>query len=104
MRARDRAGRVLVFPNQTPGLIERFGLIRAQVDLELWAVDRGGRRWSGAAAVNRTLRELGGIWGWIGAAYRFPPLGWLENRGYRWVAVHRSLISRFLGAPPEWDD
>jgi predicted DCC family thiol-disulfide oxidoreductase YuxK len=95
---------VLALPNQTPGLIDQCGLSRAQVDWELWAVAADGGRWRGAAAVNRTLQELGGVWALAAALYRLPPVRWIENRVYRWVAEHRPWLSRWIGAPPEWDE
>jgi predicted DCC family thiol-disulfide oxidoreductase YuxK len=102
VRAHDKAGRVLALPNQTPGMIEQYGLTRAQVDWEMWAVAPDGRRWAGAAGINRTLQHLDGLWPFVGAAYAIPPLRWIENQVYRWVAGHRPLLSRFLGAAPEW--
>jgi predicted DCC family thiol-disulfide oxidoreductase YuxK len=103
VQAHDAAGRVLALPNQTPGLLDRVGLTRAQVDRDAWAVlpaDPAGHRWAGAAAINRTLRELGGVWVWLGAAYHFPPIRWLEDGVYRQVARHRHRLS-FLRLTPE---
>jgi predicted DCC family thiol-disulfide oxidoreductase YuxK len=85
-------------------LIDRYGLSRAQVDWEVWAVAQDGTWWSGAAAVNRTLEELGGAWYRLAALYRLPPLHWIEDRVYRWVAEHRTGLSRWFGAPPEWGE
>ena len=90
MRARDRGRRVLALPSQTPGLVERHGLSRAQADRELWAVDANGTLFAGAAAVNRVLAELGGAWAWLAMAYRLGPIRRAEDRAYRWVAEHRS--------------
>jgi predicted DCC family thiol-disulfide oxidoreductase YuxK len=101
VRERDKAGRVLALPNQTPDLIDRYGLTRADVDWELWAIDPEGRRYSGAAAVNRTLEALGGVWRKLGAIYRVRPLRWIEDKAYRWVANHRPLMSILWGASPE---
>src|ERR1051326_664937 len=42
VRARDEAGRVLVLPSQVPGLVEEYGLSRAQTDSALWAIDATG--------------------------------------------------------------
>ena len=102
MRKRDQAGRVLVLPNQVPNLIEQYGLSRAQVDWEVWAIAPDGTRWSGATAINRTLQELGGVWAWIAAIYGLRPAGWIEERVYRWVADHRTWLSRWIGVTPEW--
>src|SRR5689334_14887437 len=98
---RDKASRVLALPNQTPQLIEQYGLTRADADREVWAVDAAGRKFAGAAAFNRVLRELGGGWAALGTLYRFAPLRWLEDLVYRWIATHRSLLSRLWSTTPE---
>jgi len=92
---------VLALPNQTPQLVERYGLTRADVDREVWAIDADGRKFSGAAATNQVFNELGGVWGVVGAAYNFAPVRWLEDRVYRWIATHRSLLSRWWSTTPE---
>ena len=99
VQARDGDGRIKALPNQTPGLIERYGLTRAQVDREVWVIDAEGRALGGAAAVNRVFEALGGVWGWLGRALSLPPLFWCEARVYRWVAAHRHLFGRWGLAP-----
>jgi predicted DCC family thiol-disulfide oxidoreductase YuxK len=94
---------VLAVPSQRPDLAERYGLSREQTDREAWAVDRLGRRWAGAAAINQALRQIGGPWPLIGRLYALPPLGWLERRVYRWVATHRQWLSRFWSTTPACD-
>jgi len=93
---------VLALPSQTPGLVAHYGLTRTQTDSELWAVDRTGASFSGTAAVNRVLTELGGFWFWIAQLYRLTPIRWMEDRTYRWVADHRSDL-RFWSTTPECD-
>ena len=85
----DRRGRVLVRPNQEPGLIELLGLTREEVDRASWVVEPGGRKFEGAAGISRVLRELGGAWSWLGSLYLLPPLGWVEDRYYGRVARRR---------------
>lgn len=97
--ARVPAGRLTTLPSQTPGLLERFELSQAQVDREVWVIDEAGRRYPGAAGINRMLEEVPGFWGWLGRSYRLRPIGWLEDRVYAWVASNRSLF-RFLGVTP----
>src|SRR5258706_10329156 len=58
--AHDTRGGIAVRPNQEPGLIERLGLTRDEVSRAAWAVEPGGRKYEGAAAINRALSELGG--------------------------------------------
>jgi acetyl esterase len=101
LRRRDRAGRVLALPNQTPGLLESSGLTREQADARVWALEPGGALVGGAAAVNRALAELGGGWALIAGAYRLPPLRALEDATYRWVARHRHQLARWWGDPPD---
>lgn len=103
MRARDRGRRVLALPSQMPGVVERYGLTRAQTNSELWAVDSSQRAVGGAAAVNRVLAELGRPWSCLAAAYRFAPIRWVEDRCYRWVADNRSRLW-FWTATPECEE
>jgi len=85
----DRRGRVVVRPNQEPGLISSLGLTRAEVDRASWVVEPGGRRFEGAAGISRVLRELGGGWSVLGSLYLVPPVGWVEDRYYQRVARRR---------------
>jgi predicted DCC family thiol-disulfide oxidoreductase YuxK len=56
----------------------------------LVATDPEGQQFIGAAAVNRVLRELGGVWRPVGVLYLVPPIGWLEDRYYARVARRRA--------------
>lgn len=102
MRRRDPAGRVLVLANQSPGVAARYGLTRDELDRAAWTVGKGGRL-EGAAAVNRVLDELGGVWRAIADAYRVPPIAAVEEAAYRWLAPRRSRFRRF-GVTPECDE
>jgi predicted DCC family thiol-disulfide oxidoreductase YuxK len=93
---------VLVLRSQVPGLVEQYGLTRAQTDRALWAVDSTGSTFSGAGAVNRVLAELGGPWPPLARAYRFALIRWAEDRAYGWVADHRSRLW-FWTTTPECD-
>jgi predicted DCC family thiol-disulfide oxidoreductase YuxK len=86
---RDRAHRVLVTPSQEPGLIEGLGLTSAEVGRAAWAVEPGGRRFEGAAAINRVMRELGGGWSLAASLYGVAPIRWVEDRYYGRVARRR---------------
>jgi predicted DCC family thiol-disulfide oxidoreductase YuxK len=85
-RGRDRLS---VRPSQEPGLIASLGLTRDEVARASWVVEPGGRRFEGAAAINRVLGELGGVWALVGSMYLISPVGWLEDRYYARVARRR---------------
>jgi predicted DCC family thiol-disulfide oxidoreductase YuxK len=86
----DRRGRVSVRPNQEAGLIESLGLTPEEVARAAWAVEPGGRKFEGAAAINRVLAELGGGWAVGARLYRVPPIRWVEDGYYRRVARRRA--------------
>jgi predicted DCC family thiol-disulfide oxidoreductase YuxK len=65
-------------------------LTRQEVGRAAWAVEASGRRFEGAAALNRVLRELGGVWALLGHLYDVPPIASLENHYYKRVALKRS--------------
>jgi len=56
----------------------------------LKAEEPGGRTFTGAAAANRVLRELGGLWRLLGSLYLAPPIGLVEDRYYSRVARRRA--------------
>ena len=86
----DRHGRLSVRASQEAGLIESLGLTREEVGRAAWAVDEGGARFEGAAAINRVLTELGGGWWLLGSLYSVPPARWAEDRYYGRVARRRA--------------
>jgi predicted DCC family thiol-disulfide oxidoreductase YuxK len=87
---RDRRGRVSARPSQEPGLIERLGLSQEEVARASWTLEPGGRRFEGAAAINRVLRELGGFWAVLASLYGVPPVRYVEDRYYARVAKKRA--------------
>jgi predicted DCC family thiol-disulfide oxidoreductase YuxK len=103
VRRRDRAGRVLVIPNQRRGALDRYGITREEAGRAAWAVDRAGRRWEGAGAVNRVLTRIGGGWSALAAPYRLAPVAALEEALYGWFARNRAGFHRF-GVRPECDE
>jgi predicted DCC family thiol-disulfide oxidoreductase YuxK len=94
---------VLAVANQKPGVLERYGVAREDADRAAWTVDAQGRRLEGAAAINRTLVELGGGWRAIAALYRVKPVAAIEEAVYRWFAPRRSRFARF-GVTPECEE
>jgi len=99
MRRHDRAGRIRVLPSEVPGLLQQIGLSPDEAGRAVWAVTGRDERCSGAAAINRVLAELK-PWPWPLAArlYTVPPIRWVEDRAYAWIASHRGWISSFAGA------
>jgi len=63
---------------------------RDEVARAVRAVEPGGRKFEGAAAVNRTLRELGGGWALLASFYQVPPIRWVQNAYYKRVARRRA--------------
>jgi predicted DCC family thiol-disulfide oxidoreductase YuxK len=91
---------VSALPNQQPGLIERFGLSREDVDRYAWAIEPSDRRHRGAGAVGRVLREMGGGWRLLGHAARLPGAGLV----YAVVARTRGRLSAVWGDPPPYPE
>ena len=89
---------MLALPNQSPGLLARTRLSREEVDREAWAIDRAGRRYAGAAAINRTLAELG-RWRLLARLYALPGGRQAEDLAYRWFAAKRGRFARWGAVP-----
>lgn len=101
VKLRDTAERVLVLPNQRPGLIEQFGLTREEVDRSAWTIEPSGRQFEGAASINRVLDEFEGGWQMLAMLYWLAgPVRRVEDLGYRWIADHRSWLAPW-GVTPE---
>ena len=84
-------------------MLEQYGLTREEADRSAWAIEPGGRRFEGAAAVNRVWWQVGGGWRLLAAAYRVRPVARIEDAAYAWFAGNRSRFGRF-GVTPECDD
>jgi len=95
---------VSALPSQTPGILARYGLRRADADRAVWVIAPDGRRAAGAEAVNVALRACGGPLALLGRLGALGPLGWLEARVYAWVAAHRALLSRFYSTTPACEE
>jgi predicted DCC family thiol-disulfide oxidoreductase YuxK len=102
VRRHDREGRLQVIPNQARGVLERYGISRAEADRSAWLIEPDGRRLEGAAAISRTLELLDRGWRLLALPYRLPPAALLEEAAYRWVARNRRRLERF-GVTPECD-
>ena len=78
-----------VVPSQAPGVQARFPWIPARAYREsLQLVDRSGRTWQGAAAIERML-DLLPRGRWIGWVFSLPFARALAERFYRWFARNR---------------
>lgn len=100
VRAHDSSRRIQVLPSQTPGLMERYGLTREQVDRSAWLMEVDGDRLDDAAALNQIFRIIGDRWAWLAVPYAVPPVRWAEEHVYRWIADHRTMLARW-GTVPE---
>jgi predicted DCC family thiol-disulfide oxidoreductase YuxK len=94
LRRHDPDRRVRVLPNQAPGLRERIGLSKQQVDRSAWAIDPAGRYYEGAAAINRAFEELG-RWRLLALPYRLPLIRHAEERFYHWFSANRGRLARW---------
>ncbi len=92
---------MLVIPAQSPGVRDRYGLTREDTDHAAWAVDPGGVRHRGAAAVNRALAELPGPWPAVAGLYEVAPLRLVEDAVYGLVARSRHWLGLLTRTPPE---
>lgn len=90
---------MLALPSQTPGLRERYGLSKAELDRELIAVGAGGRRYRGAGAFAAIGLVLGGPWAALAHAYSLPGVGFSADRMYAWFARHRGHFARWGVTP-----
>jgi predicted DCC family thiol-disulfide oxidoreductase YuxK len=90
----DRAGRLRPVPLQGEEAAAELADLAPQARMESWhLVSPAGERWSAGAALAPMLRLL--PHGALAAALaeRFPaPV----ERGYRWVAAHRSRLGRLV--------
>jgi|SRR5215467_4851509 len=103
VRRRSLAGRVLAFPSQGPGILERYGVTPEAARRAAWTVESSGAQLGGAAAMNRVLSELGGMWRMVAIAYSLRPIAALEEVLYRRFARNRHRFARF-GVTPECDE
>lgn len=92
---------MLVIAAQSPGVRQRYGLTQDDTDRAAWAIEPGGRRLRGAAAINRVLAELPGAWPRVAALYSVPVAGQVEDGIYALVARTRHWLSRLTRTAPE---
>jgi predicted DCC family thiol-disulfide oxidoreductase YuxK len=90
----DRAGRLRPVALQHPDADELLSDMLPAERMDSWhLISPDGGRWSGGGAVVPLLRLLPGGAAPAAVFARFPRL---TDRGYRWVADHRSQLSRLL--------
>src|SRR2546430_17183129 len=97
VRRRAVAGRVQAIANQKAGVLERYDITRDEADRAAWTVDGEGRRLEGAAAINRVLAEMPGVWPAIATFYRNHPV----------AAAEAAFLRRIVRLPPRvqgWGD
>ena len=54
----------------------------------VWWIEDGVRL-AGHAAIGKALRQVGGLWSFVGVLINTPPISWLAALVYRWVAANR---------------
>ena len=54
----------------------------------VWWIEDGVRL-AGHAAIGKALRQVGGLWAFVGVLISTPPISWLAALVYRWVAANR---------------
>ena len=89
LRSWDRKGLLAIVASQTPGVHARFPWIPARAYAEsLQLIDRDGRTWQGAAALEQLLTILprGRLVSWI---FQIPFVRVIAEVLYRWFARNR---------------
>lgn len=94
--ARDAEELIEARSFQEEGVLERAGVTREQAERAAWLITPEGERLAGARAAAGALRLLPG-WRWAGWLMTLPVLSWLASIAYRWIADHRSFVSRVTG-------
>ena len=92
---------MLVIAAQSPGVRERYSLTRGETDRAAWAIEPDGRKHRGAAAINRVLAELPGVWPRVATLYSVPGARQVEDGVYRVVARTRHWLGYLTRTPPE---
>ena len=73
--------------------LAEVGLTEDVVTREAVWIDAEGRKFTGHAAIAKSLIHIGGLWGVAGRLLRVPPISWLARLVYRLVAANRHRIS-----------
>jgi predicted DCC family thiol-disulfide oxidoreductase YuxK len=90
----DRAGRLRPVALQRPEAAERLADLDPDERMASWhLISPAGERRSGGDAIAPLLRELPGGGAPAAAFARFPKL---TDRAYRWVAEHRTPLSKWV--------
>ena len=83
--------RIVTFPSQQPGVLERYQIARREADESVWVIDQtSGKRMRGSEAMQRIFEEFGGGWAIIAALWSMPG----ADRIYAFAGRHRRLLGR----------
>lgn len=83
----EARGTIQVVPNNQANL-SGLGLSLLETKISVWWIDSECRQ-QGHQAIAHALKELGGVWRCVGKVLATPPMSWLGEVVYRWVAANR---------------
>lgn len=94
-RRMDRAGKLALLPQQTPGLLTLVGLSAAEAERAAWALLPDGRLLEGAAAMAAVV-DACAAWPWplCRGLQGLPLLRPASELAYRLLAAHRHRLGR----------
>ncbi len=93
--------RIVTRPAETR-LLERFpGLTAERCMREIVLADPAGRLYGGAEAIAQALHQGHPGLGSLALAYYIPPIAWVADRAYRFIARHRYWLSGRDATPCE---
>ncbi len=89
IKAHDPLSLIEYRPLQTPGLLERFSIGRAEALKEMQIISRAGEVRAGADGALWVISQLPG-YSWLALVNRFPPFKAIARLVYRQIAIRRA--------------
>ena len=94
----DAYGRLEPVALQTPGVLERFGIPRAEAERALHVVAPDGSVYKAGDALRVMVSKLPWVWP-LRFLWRVPGFSWLAERTYFLVADNRGSLARVASRP-----